>query len=80
MICTITKSGLSYINIFLLNMSEEENSTFRNLLYAVDQPFENIAVTFKGLVPEHNRFQAACTLMALLESSELQVCLLGWGF
>nr|CAG8433246.1 9547_t:CDS:2 [Entrophospora candida] len=50
----------------------EENSTFCNLLYVVDQPFENIAVTFKGLVPEQNRFQAACTLMALLESSELQ--------
>ncbi|RIA98752.1 hypothetical protein C1645_731479 [Glomus cerebriforme] len=47
-------------------------SKFQDLLHIVDQPFENIAVEFKGLVPEQKRFEAACALMALLEDGESQ--------
>ncbi|CAG8451024.1 5600_t:CDS:2 [Diversispora eburnea] len=50
----------------------EGSSTFQNLLYVVDQPFENIAVEFQGLVPEQKRFEAACALMVLLEDGKLQ--------
>ncbi|CAG8519455.1 13861_t:CDS:2 [Acaulospora morrowiae] len=50
----------------------EGTPTFQNLLYIVDQSFENIAVAFRGLVPEQKRFEAACALMALLEDDELQ--------
>jgi hypothetical protein len=50
-------------------------SKFQYLLSIMDRPFENIAVEFKGLVPEQKRFEAACELMALLEDGESQVCL-----
>ncbi|CAG8558340.1 7323_t:CDS:2 [Cetraspora pellucida] len=56
-----------------LKMATSEGiSTFQNLLYVADQPVENIADTFKGLVPEQKRFEAACTLMAMLEDGDLQ--------
>ncbi|CAG8569855.1 1668_t:CDS:2 [Funneliformis caledonium] len=53
-------------------MTFEGISTFQDLLQIFDQPFENIAVAFKGKVPEQKRFEAACALMALLEDGELQ--------
>ncbi|CAG8765282.1 37495_t:CDS:2 [Gigaspora margarita] len=53
--------------------TSEGVSTFQSLLYVADQPVENIADTFKGLVPEQKRFEAACTLMAMLEDGDLQV-------
>ncbi|KAF0427073.1 CCR4-NOT transcription complex subunit 11 [Gigaspora margarita] len=52
--------------------TSEGVSTFQSLLYVADQPVENIADTFKGLVPEQKRFEAACTLMAMLEDGDLQ--------
>lgn len=50
-------------------------SKFQDLLHTTDRPFENIAIEFKGLVPEQKRFEAACALMALLEDGNSQVCL-----
>ncbi|CAG8497176.1 5792_t:CDS:2 [Ambispora leptoticha] len=50
----------------------EEFAAFQNLLYMVNETFENIASEFKTLVPEHKRFGAACALMAWLESGDLQ--------
>ncbi|GBC06920.1 hypothetical protein RclHR1_07140007 [Rhizophagus clarus] len=47
-------------------------SKIQDLLHATDRPFENIAVEFKGLVPEQKRFEAACALMALLEDDKSQ--------
>ncbi|RGB32725.1 hypothetical protein C1646_669909 [Rhizophagus diaphanus] len=47
-------------------------SKFQDLLHTVDRPFENIAIEFKGLVPEQKRFEAACALMALLEDGKSQ--------
>ncbi|CAI2191378.1 6421_t:CDS:2 [Funneliformis geosporum] len=53
-------------------MTFEGISTFQYLLQIFDQPFENIAVAFRGIVPEQRRFDAACALMALLEDDKLQ--------
>ncbi|CAG8694823.1 5870_t:CDS:2 [Dentiscutata erythropus] len=52
--------------------TSEGISTFQSLLYVADQPVENIADTFKGLVPEQKRFEAACKLMAMLEDGDLK--------
>jgi hypothetical protein len=70
------KVSLSYTGENIFKMATVEGSSkFQYLLHIMDQPFENIAAKFKGLVPEQERFEAACALMALLEDGESQVCL-----
>lgn len=65
-----------YFFLKKIKMSTFEGlSKVQDLLHTVDRPFENIAIEFKGLVPEQKRFEAACALMALLEDGKSQVCL-----